>query len=151
MFNSSFKDRFWSKVEMIPFHECWEWTASVLGHGYGQLSRDSDGNMIKAHRASYILHFGDIPAGMQVCHKCDNPRCVRPEHLFIGTSQDNHNDQKKKNRQLRGEDNPPAKLSASQVIEIRGSKLPTKDISKKYGVSESNIRAILTRKSWKHI
>src|ERR1700733_6940291 len=95
--NASFEKRFWKKVNKTK--TCWLWTASTLGHGYGQISCNSSGNMIKAHRASYILAYGDIALGKSVLHKCDNPRCVNPKHLFLGTVQDNMKDRNNKNRQ----------------------------------------------------
>ncbi len=87
--------RFWSKVEMIPFHSCWEWTGDMNkahGKNYGRF------NMKKAHRISYELTYGKIPDGLFVLHKCDNPPCVRPEHLFLGTHLDNMRDKVLKGR-----------------------------------------------------
>lgn len=104
----SFKERFWEKVELIPEHTCWIWTSNISNKGYGVFKVNRKiGNKL-AHRISWTLAFGIIPKGFNVLHKCDNPPCVRPEHLFLGTHQDNMNDKVKKNRQsrLKGDLNP---------------------------------------------
>lgn len=88
------EDRFWSKVNKTPF--CWEWTAS-LSHGYGQFMMPNR-KLNRAHRVAWILVFGSIPLGLHVLHKCDNRKCVNPNHLFLGTNQDNIIDRVSKNR-----------------------------------------------------
>lgn len=92
--NNHVSERFWSKVDKTD--GCWVWIASKLPTGYGQFW-SGERNM-RAHRFSYILHYGNIPNGMLVCHKCDNPSCVRPDHLFLGTSLDNAIDKVSKGR-----------------------------------------------------
>jgi hypothetical protein len=96
----SIEERFWSKVEMIPFHDCWEWVGCKVPAGYGQLrlGGKKEPNLF-AHRVSYVIHNGEIGKGLFVLHKCDNPSCVNPRHLFLGTHQDNMNDMKAKGRQ----------------------------------------------------
>lgn len=90
--------RFWSKVDKSG--ECWTWTAALRGsNGYGQFWDDGP---VFAHRFSWVMAVGPIPSGMLVLHKCDNPRCVRPEHLFLGTHLDNARDRNAKGRQSRG-------------------------------------------------
>lgn len=93
----SWVERFWSKVDRSG--DCWEWQASRSTHGYGFFGRD--GKVLYAHRVSYEITNGLIPKGpkrLHVCHHCDNPPCVRPDHLFLGTASDNLNDAYRKGR-----------------------------------------------------
>lgn len=97
----SVASRFADKVSPEPNSGCWLWTGSVGSHGYGQLSIPGKAPET-AHRVSYRLHNGEIPAGMLVCHKCDNPVCVNPDHLFLGAPQVNALDCKAKGRNTKG-------------------------------------------------
>ena len=94
--------RFWRFVEKKE-SGCWEWTGSTDGHGYGQISKGKNISPEKAHRTSWILHFGAIPSGLDVCHACDNPLCVNPKHLMLGTRMANMVDASRKGRLTRGE------------------------------------------------
>lgn len=89
--------RLWSRVARTG--ECWEWTGPVNENGYGRMTIEYERWYV--HRLSYELHHGTIPDGMNVCHRCDNPRCVRPEHLFLGTQADNMADMRAKGRAAR--------------------------------------------------
>jgi len=90
--------RFWAKVQMIPFHPCWEWAGSQ-GNGYGQIGAGGgEAGSIGAHRASWLIHHGPIPDGVFVLHRCDNKTCVNPDHLFLGTPGDNMRDKVAKGR-----------------------------------------------------
>lgn len=91
------EQRFWEKVEMIPFHECWEWKAYRNNDNYGTFQIATKKN-VKAHRFSYELNNGPVPEGLCVCHTCDNPGCVRPNHLWLGTMKDNSKDMALKGR-----------------------------------------------------
>lgn len=100
---SDIEERFWRKVDKKSESECWEWKANIVG-GYGVFAF-SHLKTIKAHRFSYELKYGKIPDGMLVCHHCDNPKCVNPNHLFLGTPADNMRDRDAKGRQAKGDAN----------------------------------------------
>ncbi len=95
-------DLFWRKVDKSG--ECWLWTGSKVGIGYGKTHYE--GKYWRAHRLSWKFTFGEIPDGLCVLHKCDNPACVRPDHLFLGTFDDNNKDMAKKGRSVKGDKNP---------------------------------------------
>ncbi len=115
------EDRFWPKV--IKTDGCWLWNGAKLPSGYGHLNIRINGSWktIYAHRLSWILNYGDIPAGMDVLHHCDNPPCVNPLHLFIGTMADNIRDRDAKHRGvwLSGDKSHSTKISDEQIREIR--------------------------------
>ena len=144
-------DRFHAKYERVPFSGCWVWTGSVTGKGYGHIS--NKGVDFGAHRTSWELHRGPIPAGLLVCHRCDVRVCVNPDHLFLGTPQDNVDDCAAKGRLgvTSGEDSPKAKLNREKVAEIRATTawMSINRQAKKYGVSRSVIRKVLRFQSWK--
>src|SRR5688572_1635068 len=149
--------RFWSKVNKYAPNGCWEWTASTfVWNGYGQFS-PFHGKTVTAHRFSYELRFGKIPAGKLVCHKCDNRKCVNPAHLFLGTHKDNFLDAVKKGRQafvspLCGQDNGNSKLTKTDVIEIRKlyeDGLSQEKIAKLRGISQSQVGNIVRGDHWK--
>ena len=149
------EERFWAKVAKGSSDDCWEWTAALI-KGYGEISRGGRKNgMMMAHRLSWILHNGPIPTGSIVCHRCDNPSCVNPHHLFLGTQTDNMQDAARKGRMARGERHHNAKLSKSQVLEIReqyaSGNTSTIILAAKYGVSQALVAKIVRRKRWKHI
>ena len=145
-------DRFWSMVDKDENpNSCWNWTASGDSHGYGTISWGSRqrGNE-KAHRISYEIHHGPIPDGMFVCHSCDNPACVNPAHLWLGTHADNMRDMFRKNRRkaARGMLNGKSKLTDDQVKQIRKryakGGILQRELAEEYGVSDTQISAIIT-------
>ena len=105
-----------------------------------------------AHRVSYVLHKGEIPDGLCVCHTCDNPSCVCPDHLFLGTIKQNNQDCARKGRRNnRGEAHPRSRLTESNIQEIREHTGPLNELTKRFNVSLSHIGHIRCRSSWKHI
>ena len=144
------KRKFWGKVDKSG--ECWEWGGSRNDKGYGRMQINK--KVYKAHRLSFFLHYGKDPGKFLVLHKCDNPSCVRPDHLSLGTNSDNMKDMTSKNRQRKGEGIPWSKLKKNDVkdILILHSKGKThREIAKKYNVSEGNVRKILRGDSWSHV
>lgn len=131
---------------------CLNWSGSKNQRGYGWISL-SHNTKIKAHRLAWIIAFGNIPEGMWVLHKCDNPSCVLPDHLFLGNRQDNVDDCKSKGRVPKGESHHGAKLTAEKVVQIRllsGSK-PQHMIAEQFGVSQIAVSRVVTGKTWSHI
>lgn len=136
--------------EPDPKTGCREWQGGRDKDGYGKTMLW--GRPISAHRASYLLNIGPIPDGLDVLHRCDNPPCVEPTHLFTGTNMDNIRDRDSKKRQACGVGNGGAKLSASNVAEIRatytGAYGEASAFAKKYGVSRSCIWRVVTGRHW---
>jgi len=144
--------RFWGKVRKTD--TCWEWTGCYGTGGYGIFS-PINGDPVVAHRVAYQLAIGPIPKGMCVCHHCDNRKCVRPGHLFIGTHKDNSADMVKKNRQIKGEMVAISKLNPEKVQEIfkrwQNGGISQSQLAREYGVSPSNVRAIIFGLSWRWV
>lgn len=147
----SLEARFWAKVKKSD--GCWEWTA-MKRRGYGRIARDGKGSgMLTAHRLSWEFAHGTIPEGILVLHKCDNPSCVRPDHLFLGTYGDNAADRVAKGREgdRSGEKNGRAKLTSEQVAEIRQLHAEGKsyrDLASAYGVNYSHVGHIVNGDNW---
>ena len=150
------EERFWRNVQKTS--ECWNFQATNY-KGYGTLM--VAGRNIAAHRFSWELHCGPIPAGLFVCHKCDNPACVRPDHLFIGTPADNTADMVSKGRAagptnpLRGQQNGNSVLREADVRKIRrlyaNGTHNSGRLAPMFGVSQTTICNIIRRKVWFHI
>ena len=150
-------DYFWPKVEKT--NGCWKWQAGKNEAGYGTFMFQRKN--VYAHRESYEIHFGPIPPGMCVLHKCDNPSCVNPGHLFLGTNADNTADMLEKGRwrqparnPRRGEKHPMSKLTWKQVDEMRRLYATGEhrqiDLARQYGISTTNTCDIIHNRTWVH-
>lgn len=145
------EERLWDGVEKGGSDDCWVWTGTRMVGGYGRLVHK--GSYISTHRLSYEMEYGPIPDGYFVCHRCDNPPCVNPRHLFLGTPAENSRDMRLKKRSLRGVKHRDAKLTEKEVREIRA--LPdsaiTRRIAEQYGVHEATIASVRRGQTWKHV
>jgi hypothetical protein len=134
---------------------CWEWTGGHSGFGHGTLARGGLGSAgktkVPAHRVSYELYCGSVPDGLCVLHKCDVPRCVNPDHLFLGTKADNSADMVSKGRSTRGVAHPGAKLTVDAVRAIRQSALTLRELASAYNVSQEAVRMVRLGLSWTHV
>lgn len=150
------QDRFWEKVKRGSVDECWPWTAHTHYKGYGVFG--IDGYAEKAHRVSWEITNGEIPKGMCVCHKCDNPPCCNPNHLFLGTTGDNTRDSVRKGRFVstkKGEGHVKHKLTDELVKRFRklyDGGMSAYAIAKMFPiVTEATMIQVVRRKTWKHI
>lgn len=132
---------------------CWLWTGSMYANGYARTGIKYKVHVHKgrAYRLSYLLFVGEFNENLVVCHRCDNPRCVNPNHLFIGTMADNLNDMVIKGRSMQGEKHYKSKLTEEQVIKILRSNELYSKLALQYNVSECTIRDIKLKRSWKHV
>lgn len=146
------KDRFEAGYMPIPETGCWWWIAAASSAGYGQLW--ADGKVKYAHRVSYEMHIGEIPDGLFVCHHCDNPGCVNPEHLFVGTHTDNMHDMFRKSRRgttVYGQTHGMSKLTEDDVREIILDSRSQRAIAADFGIHQTNVSLIKRRKAWAHV
>jgi len=148
------EQRFWEKVERgSSENHCWSWKASKTVDGYGWLG-DGDRGLTKAHRFSWKIHFGKVPHGLNVLHKCDNAQCANPLHLYLGTQRENNLDRAARGWRPIGELNSRAKISETDVAEIRklvSLGISNKEIATKFNISKCSVCDIKFRRSWKHV
>jgi hypothetical protein len=142
-------ERFWAKVDVRGPDQCWEWTGSVNEHGYGKLAIKSKVGA-KAHRLSWEINCGPIPDGACVLHKCDNPPCVNPSHLFLGTKKDNTHDMRAKGRMVPppthyGEKHHNSKLSDAERLVVIHSNERVAALAERYGMAVGTIYQIRKR------
>jgi hypothetical protein len=150
------QERFWLRVDVRGPDDCWLWKgAPYANNGYGAFK--VSGKRFLAHRLAWEFMRGPIPYNLFICHHCDNPLCVNPAHLFLGTHADNMRDMRTKGRwsPLTGERSGRSKLTQEQVRTIRATYIPRETPSRKlaaqYGVDKATILAIVHRDSWKEI
>jgi hypothetical protein len=153
----SLEQRFMEKVHPEPMSGCWLWGGCIDSKGYGQIRRGANTlGVAQATAVSLGLRGVVVPAGMVVCHRCDNPPCVNPDHLFIGTHKDNSDDKIRKGRgnPVKGVGHYQARITDSDVISIRraykgGATL--KELSATYGLNTSAIGHVVVGRTWKHV
>lgn len=146
------RERFDEGAGFSGVSSCRPWRKATSHSGYGVIgAAEANPKQLKAHRVAWELNRGPIPEGLFVLHRCDNPPCVNPWHLFLGTSQDNMDDMTKKGRQTRGEKTNTAKLTHSEVRLIRASSDRGAVLARRFGVSKWTVYAVLNRVTWKHV
>lgn len=141
------KFRFWDKVNINEENDCWNWTRQLDNYSYGRFQYNGSSEL--AHRVAYLLWYEELPEGLLVLHKCDNPPCVNPSHLFLGTDNDNNKDMAAKGR------NPLYCLKDDDIIEILRLCNETTEtfesIGKQFNVTHTMVMSIYNNKVWKHI
>jgi len=147
-------ERITSRIWPEPNSGCWLWSGSTLWDGYGQTRHPVTKGMVAVHRLVFEAANGPIRAGQCVLHRCDNPPCCNPDHLFLGTARENVSDRDRKMRQAVGERNSHAALTESQAREIRARNPAPKDtvaVAREYGVSRNTVRSICRGETWRHL
>jgi hypothetical protein len=148
------ESRFWSKVEIKGENQCWEWKSKAAhDFGYGRMSFGRK-IQLKAHQISWALKNGPIPSGQSILHKCDNPKCCNPNHLFLGTQKANMVDAITKGRHrpppvFSGVKHPRACFDEKQVASIKSSNLKNVELAMRFGVSERTIRRVKNEQTYK--
>ena len=153
--------RLWSRVSGMHSEDaCWLWIGATVRGRYGQIRLDPVGNEPRGkktttHRAAWLVTFGQIPDSLHVCHRCDNPRCVNPRHLWLGTHAQNLSDMKVKGRSARGERSGTARLTSKQVKAARylhaTGRYSVKDLALLGSVARTTMGNAITGQSWRHL
>jgi DNA-binding Xre family transcriptional regulator len=148
-------EHFWSQVRKTDGDGCWEWQGWRHKFGYGSVQLTFRGPSIAAHRAAWMLTNGPIPTGMQACHKCDNPPCVRPDHIFLGTCFDNMRDKVAKGRQHRGTGTFGSVLDDEKAAVILRTfaegKVHATALCEQHGITMATMNALLYGRTWLHV
>lgn len=148
------EERFWAKVQKQASTSCWEWTAARKPSGHG-IFVGPQGKVVSASSFSLELHLGyRVPAGMECCHRCDNPPCVNPRHLYFGTRQSNVDDAWARGRMPVGSERSAAKIDETQVLEIRNRYADgagARELAEEFGIAISTLRLTVLGRKWKHV
>jgi len=154
--NQDIKERFWANVDIAD--NCWNWTASRNQYGYGRMCITTSykkKKWLQAHRISYAIFYGPIPEGKIICHHCDNPACVRPDHLYCGTWANNTHDAVVRGNMNVGVKNGNSRFTEVDIIDIRNKystgKFTYRQIANEYNTYPMTICDIVRRKRWKHV
>ena len=152
-FRNAEQQRRWMLKRYTPVTEtgCWLWLGATTGKGYGQITPSRHHPFQLAHRYFYEQLVGPIPEGLILCHKCDTPLCVNPQHMHVGTQQDNVRQMRDRNRGAYGATNAPKKLTDEAVREILLSDESKNVLGPRYGVSGGTISAIRGGRVWRHV
>jgi hypothetical protein len=149
-----------ARVSPEPNSGCWLWVGNALPSGYGLFRLRDNGRIARmtAHRASYVLHFGAFPRNLFVCHRCDNPPCVNPDHLFLGSAADNAHDRNTKGRSVgqgKGEAHSLAKITEEQarriIALVAPGQMTAREIARDVGTTSTTVYAISVGATWKHL
>jgi predicted XRE-type DNA-binding protein len=155
MYDEGLIQRFHEKYRKNKDSGCWEWTASLAGKGYGQLKLTGQRKQVYAHRVSFEIFKGEVPKDKYILHKCDNPKCVNPDHLSIGSQKDNMQDMKNKGRSTYGERNSKSILTEVEVITIldllKKGELSQEKIANMFGVQQMEISRIKRGLRWGYL
>ena len=141
-------ERFWEKVAVREPNDCWFWLGAKGRHGYGNIGA-GNGMTLRAHRVSYELAYGAIPAGFVVCHQCDEPLCVNPAHLRAASQFSNLREMVDKGRAARGERSAGARLNCEPVQTIRSSEAKQVDLARHFGVCPMTVSLAKRKLTWR--
>jgi hypothetical protein len=139
--------RIWSGIQKLGPDDCWPWLGVATNFGHGRITIRTK---FIVTRILYAIVFGSNPGDLCVLHRCDNPKCCNPKHLFLGTDRDNNFDKERKNRanHPRGTNNGRSKLTKAKVVAIRKANEPQRILADRYGISQTQISKIKLKQSW---